>query len=132
MNDQSEKRINSLVGAKLKFKYKFPEDYNPTYVNGAFGGITPSGEIVVNFYLERHAVPRSQTMEVTADGVLGSEVAKDPADLPQSMVRYVGPGIVLSPHTAKAIHTFLSQQLEALESIPTDLPNPTANEDSNG
>lgn len=24
---------------QIKFKYVFPEDYNPIYCNGAFGGI---------------------------------------------------------------------------------------------
>lgn len=28
---------------KIKFKYIFKDDYNPKYVNGAFGGISPQG-----------------------------------------------------------------------------------------
>lgn len=34
----------------LKFKYKFPENFNPTYTNGVYGGIAPQGEIVMNFF----------------------------------------------------------------------------------
>ena len=36
---------------ELTFKYIYTYDYNPDYVNGAHGGISPRGELVVNFYL---------------------------------------------------------------------------------
>ncbi|MFC0297755.1 hypothetical protein [Geobacillus jurassicus] len=44
----------------VHFKYLFPDDYNPVYVNGAHGGISPQGEIVVNFYFERRPLPPVQ------------------------------------------------------------------------
>ena len=31
----------------LKFKYIFDNNYNPKYINGAYGGITPKGEIAL-------------------------------------------------------------------------------------
>ena len=49
---------------KLKCKYIFKDDFNPVYVNGAQGGINMQGEIVVNFYLERNALPISQTYRI--------------------------------------------------------------------
>jgi hypothetical protein len=102
---------------QIKFKYKFPDNYNPVYVNGAFGGITANGELVLNFYLERHALPVSQTMELLANGQLGNEVGREPEDLRASMVRYIGPGIVLSPLGAEAIYRFLEQQLNAMKGV---------------
>jgi len=99
---------------QIKFKYKFPEDYNPMYVNGAFGGITANGDLVLNFYLERHALPVSQTMELLPNGTLGNEVEREPKDLRASMVRYVGPGIVLSVAGAEAILQFIELHLKTL------------------
>lgn len=29
---------------KIEFKYIFEKDYNPKYVNGAFGGMSPTGK----------------------------------------------------------------------------------------
>jgi len=48
----------------ITYKYIFEKDYNPLYVNGAQGGINPLGEIVIDFYLERNAIPVSQTCEI--------------------------------------------------------------------
>ena len=35
---------------EIKFEFKFSDDFNPQYVNGAFGGISTQNEIVMNFY----------------------------------------------------------------------------------
>ena len=45
---------------KVKFKYIFDSAYNPKYANGAFGNITPHGEVALNFYFERSALPYEQ------------------------------------------------------------------------
>lgn len=91
----------------LKFKYIFSDDYNPVYVNGAQGGINPQGEIVANFYLERLALPTSQTQELNPEGRLGNVVASEPADLNNSFVRFVENGIIMNLETAKSIHSWL-------------------------
>lgn len=36
----------------VKFKYIFDPAYNPKYANGAFGNITPHGEVALNFYFK--------------------------------------------------------------------------------
>lgn len=100
---------------QIKFKYVFPEDYNPVYCNGAFGGISTHGEIVANFFLERMPVPNSVTNEVNPDGSLGGVVAVDPANIDETVIRYVSTGIVLSESNAKAIHTWLGYQIQELE-----------------
>lgn len=33
--------------SQLTFKYIFDDDYNPTFANGVYGGVTPSGEFVL-------------------------------------------------------------------------------------
>lgn len=99
----------------LKFKYIFSEDYNPVYVNGAQGGINPQGEIVANFYLERLALPNSQTQVVNPDGMLGEVINSEPADLNQSFVRFIKNGIVMNLQSAKSIHTWLGGLIEQSE-----------------
>ena len=42
---------------EIVFKYIFNYAYNPVYVNGAHGGLSPRGELVMNFYLERPPLP---------------------------------------------------------------------------
>jgi len=102
----------------FKFIYKLPENYNPVYVNGAFGGITTKGEIVVNFFLERTALPVSDTHEVK-DDKLGEIVQREfsESDQPRHAIRYVESGIVLSLRHAKSIHAWLGKRVEELEEV---------------
>lgn len=52
-----EKNPDSKDCPSIKIKYIFRDHYNPVYANGAYGGITPSGEIVASFYFEKHPLP---------------------------------------------------------------------------
>lgn len=103
---------------KVICKYKFPESYNPLYANGAHGGITPQGEVSINFYLERHAIPKSQTFNVE-DGKMTNEILEEvnPPDFNSSFIRYVQTGVILDYKTAKAIHVWLGNHLKSLENI---------------
>lgn len=100
---------------KIKVKYKYADDYNPQYVNGAHGGINVQGEIVANFYFERVPMPNSITHEVTKEGGLGNIVATEPEDLTKSVLRYVQSGIVMNLEVAKQIHKWLGNQIALRE-----------------
>lgn len=101
---------------KLKIKYIFSDDYNPVYVNGAYGGLSPRGDIVINFYFERQALPNIQTYEMH-EGIIGPEIIeeRDPADHLGSMVRYVSNGIILDYQNAKEIHRWLGTHIKSME-----------------
>jgi hypothetical protein len=107
-----------MAKKKITCKYKFGEDYNPLYCNGAQGGITTKGEIVVNFYLERHALPRHQVYEIT-DGQITGEIQEGstPSDLKESFIRFIQTGVIFDYSTAKSVHTWLGNHIETLESI---------------
>lgn len=99
----------------IKFKYVFPEDYNPVYCNGAYGGVSTHGEIVVNFFLERMPMPHSVTTPVNENGSLGGVESTDPSDLGETVIRYISTGVVLSESTAKSIYDWLGTQIQELE-----------------
>lgn len=123
MGSKKDKVDEQEVSSSLKFKFKFSEDYNPVYVNGAFGGVTPNGELVLNFYLERHAIPKSQTMALESGGTLGEEIEREPVDYKASMVRYVTHGVVLSPPGAARIYSFIGQHLKTMGIEVQEVPN---------
>lgn len=110
-----EEETNSKSNNEIVFKYRFPEDYNPVYVNGAQGGINPQGEIVANFYFERLALPNRQTHFLNEDGRLGGIKDNDPEDLNRSFVRYVDTGVVMNLQTAKSIFNWLGKQIALVE-----------------
>ncbi len=112
---------------ELRFKYIFPEDYNPSYVNGVFGGASIQGEIVVNFTLERHPIPNSITHELEPDLSLGKEIRRDPDDYQKLLVRYVTSGVILNIRNARLIRDWLSEQIKLAEGIEGNIK---ANEES--
>lgn len=102
---------------EITFKYVFNYAYNPTYVNGAQGGFSPRGEMVINFYLERQPLPESISHEITPEGAIGRETAVEPEDLSSSLVRYVDTGVVMNYESAKIFHSWLGEQLHAMEEL---------------
>jgi len=108
---------------EITFKYIFTYDYNPEYVNGAHGGVSPRGELIMNFYLERAPLPNAVSNEINQNGTVGAETEVEPANLYTSLVRYVSTGVVLSPQTARELHAWLGEkvrELDALEKARTD------------
>ena len=102
---------------QITFKYVFNYGYNPTYVNGAQGGLSPRGEIVVHFYLERQPLPGSITHEITPEGGIGRETAVEPEDLQNSMVRFIDTGVVMSYENARIFHDWLGEKLREVEEL---------------
>lgn len=108
------RRLKSeTVPQQITFKYIFADDYNPLFANGVYGGVTPSGEIVMNFYLERHALPDHIVHALTPEGALGDEMRRTPEDHRESLVRVVDSGVILTVDGAKAIHAWLGEKIEA-------------------
>ena len=108
---------------EIKCKYIFKDNFNPKYINGAQGGINPQGEIVINFYFERNALPNSQTYSVEENKISPQEIDSEPIDLKNSFVRVIENGVVMNYRTAKEIHKWLGNHLETLEKLE-ELSNP--------
>ncbi len=102
---------------ELKFKYVFNYGYNPSYVNGAQGGFSPRGEMVINFYLERQPLPDAITHEITPEGAIGREISVEPKDLANSIVRFIDTGVVMSYENAKVFHAWMGDKLREVEEM---------------
>jgi hypothetical protein len=114
---------------ELKFKYIFDYGYNPVYANGAHGGVSPRGELVMNFYLERMALPESITHEINPNGTIGSETAAEPDDLAHSMVRFIEAGVVMNYQNARELHLWLGERIKEMEAVERAKANIPAGKD---
>lgn len=114
---------------ELKFKYIFDYGYNPVYANGAHGGVSPRGELVMNFYLERMALPESITHEINPNGTIGSETAAEPDDLAHSMVRFIEAGVVMNYQNARELHLWLGERIKEMEALERSKASTPANRD---
>ena len=100
---------------EITFKYIFADDYNPTYVNGVYGGINPKGDLALNFFYERSALPKKETYILTPARTLDSAKKCLPEDLKTSMVRFISSGIILDLRGAKDIFSWLKEKIDELE-----------------
>jgi len=102
----------------LKFKYKFPENFNPTYTNGVYGGIAPQGEIVMNFFFERPPLPYVENLQLGEEGqAVTPPTVIDPNDFDYNVIRFVSSGVIMNLDSAKAIHNWLGQKIQILEQM---------------
>jgi len=109
--------VKEVPMSDVRFKYIFSKEYNPVYINGAYGGIGPRGELIVNFYLERSPVPNEEVRNILQNGVIGEQVKVEPLDLQETIIRYIDSGIVMNYETAKVIHEWLGSHIKQMESI---------------
>ncbi len=54
----------------VKFTFQRPDDYKMYFVNGAYGGLTPHGDLICNFFFEYKTLPESEEAIATNDGKL--------------------------------------------------------------
>jgi hypothetical protein len=98
---------------EIRFKFVYPDDYNPVFANGVWGGVTPKGELNMNFFLERHPVPKSVYHGLNEDGTMGQETRRDPEK--RMYIRYLVAGVVMNYGEAKSFHAWLTSKLEEIE-----------------
>ena len=102
---------------EIRFTYEYQDGYEPKYVNGALGGVSPRGEIIASFFFEKPGMPTMVANEITSAGTIGSEIIEEPADLRTSFVRSVSSGIILTYENARNLHLWLGEKLKELEFI---------------
>jgi hypothetical protein len=76
--------------------------------NGAWGGVTPRGDFMIEFYVER-VKPPSRVTHATDGKTVGAEIRRDP---PDGIVREFQVGVLLSQGEALALANFIKQKTE--------------------
>ena len=93
---------------------------SPTYrvhaADGAWGGPTPRGHILMNFFVDVPTSPLSVTHSLTEEGQLGPEVDRSPAvqDTAPRVSREMEVGVLLSPDDAEGVARWLLDQVEMI------------------
>lgn len=97
---------------ELRAKYIFNEDFEPDYITGAFGGILPSGDLSIEFYLERTPIPYETIQSLTEEGKIDGDLivtSPDPTDF--KIRRTIKSGVIMNPTTAYNIYKWLKTKL---------------------
>lgn len=100
---------------KIRYEYIQENNAKPSYTHGVWGGISPLGEIEVNFYVESDKIPDFSERRMDEDGALGPEMAPYNEN-ERIIIRNIHSKILLNYQTAKALLEWLEEKVESLES----------------
>jgi hypothetical protein len=98
---------------RMEFKYTKSPEYRLKYVNGAFGGPSPKGEIKIDFFIDHNEAPDLLVHEITSSGQIGDEIERKPDRQP--ITRELQVGIIMNLNDAKSIHEWLCRHIRTIE-----------------
>ena len=109
------------VGSGLvAFDYIKANDFRTVWVDGAIGGLTPSGLIHCAPYSERSSIPRRQVFAIVDEGngkgSLGEELVEKRVSR-DSIVREMPIDMLLSLQAAETLAKWLTDQIAAAKSL---------------
>jgi hydrogenase maturation factor len=102
--------VDSAPESSVAFHFIKSNSFRVVYANGAYGGITPRGEIHASFYNERSAIPRMIVHRIE-EGTLG-----EPLEIVTrgGIVREVEVDLVMSPETAMDVGNWLIENAKKI------------------
>ena len=92
-------------------------EYREVHVDGALGGLTPTGYINVSFYGQRAVIPKSTIFEMTEEGRLGDRI-KDSKESKKGIIREFN-----NSYTREPMEVFIEKPLPRFVPAPNDLKN---------
>jgi hypothetical protein len=99
---------------EVEFFFETDKDYRIIASNGAWGGITPQGDIQVDFFVERLATPESVKNSVSEEGAIGTIIEMKP---PKRIVRRLQVGVLMTVEQSQKLAKFLSEKIKQVEDI---------------
>ena len=102
---------NGATHETVDFHYIKGPGFRTIHVDGALGGLTPSGFLHIAVYAERMAIPRHVVQAVTSAGQLGEEI-KSERESKAGVVRQLEVDLFVNEDTARNIRNWLDDKLE--------------------
>lgn len=102
------------VPKDITFHYIKSNFFRVIRVDGAYGGLSPHGDIHMAVYNQRQPIPVQTTNLITPDGKLGDESGKVARE---GIVREVEADINCSPHVARTIAKWLIEKADMAEKL---------------
>jgi len=103
-----EQKSIKKTDRQIKFVYTIPERYETHYANGAYGGLTPRGDLHCNFFVEHKRVPKEEVVTIKDD-----KISIDETDVPENEVlRELKVGVIMSTKEAKNLADWIYDKIE--------------------
>ncbi|OHD57205.1 MAG: hypothetical protein A2Y33_07370 [Spirochaetes bacterium GWF1_51_8] len=102
---------------KVDFHYIKSNQYRTSYANGVFGGITPRGELQMDFFVERQVIPQVATYAISNEGILG-EIIKTEGK--SGFIREFDCGVLMSIDVAINFYEWLGQKIDEFNKVKNE------------
>lgn len=99
---------------KLRFKYIKSHLFRVFHVDGAVGGVTPSGGIQFSVYSERYPVPKSFKQDLNENGSLVPDAVSE-METEDGIIRELDANLVLDRQTAEGLMHWLQDKIAELD-----------------
>lgn len=103
---------------KARFVYRKPDDYEPVYVNGVYGGITPRGELLAHFFIEYSDIPLQESYDVKDNELdQDSRIVDHRHDRQEGEVVYtrdIRTGILIPAHQIQSMIKWMQEKLDII------------------
>jgi hypothetical protein len=101
-------------GKTLTFEYKISPNFSTYRITGIYGGLNATGDVVMSFFNERAAIPKTQTYEIK-DGKLGeSPVSEEKKGV---IIRDVMFAVSMSADNAREIAKWLNWKADEFNKL---------------
>ncbi|MEE8484374.1 MAG: hypothetical protein V3S46_07225, partial [Nitrospinota bacterium] len=107
----------SPIPSSLDFYYIKTEQYRVFHVDGMFGGVSPSGKIFADLFVQKIPLPQIMKHKIAVDGKVGEEV-KNKRVGKEGVVRVVEAGLIMDIDTAISFRDWLSAKINIVRKGP--------------
>jgi hypothetical protein len=98
---------------KVRFDYIKSPQFRVVHVDGAYGGITPRGQLFISLYSERLPIPTAIVHQLNPNGQLGDEILSE-RETRKGVVREVEIGLQFDIRGCQVFHELASNQVRGV------------------
>jgi hypothetical protein len=99
---------------QAKFFFEYDPSYRLVGANGIWGGVTPRGDLRLDFFVESIGIPEHVTNLITPDGKLGPELGRTPE---RRFSRRLLVGVLLSMEQAESVAEFIQERVQQFKKM---------------
>lgn len=102
--------------SKIRFHYIKGNNFRVIHADGAYGGLSPTGDLFFCLFSQRPPIPTITAQQVDRDGKLGDEILQERVTK-DGLVREIEVGVAMRPEIAEALIKFLQEKLDQYKKI---------------
>jgi hypothetical protein len=109
--------MDKPTGREISIKVREAPDYKRIGATGVYGGLTPTGHLMCNFFIEFNELPTELKQTLQDDGSLGSLELNQTGSTVPTLIRELQVGILLAPQLVRSIGEWFIAQSDLLEQL---------------